>query len=295
MSLGLDGDVPDHSTFSKNRHGRFRESDLLRKLFETVVAVGEGSGWSEGEAFAVDASVVVADAHRRRGVAKVEDLRRPRSTSTPRRSGEWRTRSSRTCSLNSRRLVGEAEEQQRPYLEAKHGEAGIDSEPIAERLLPAGVAILLGPPQTFQRFAVLSHKDLHRAEQAVADEPVGRVVLPVRDFDDLARQGERGLYPPRHQVADAKAKEHGEALHIGPNAGVEKPLRRGQGRDRFRRGYSPSTAKARWRGRPAAPVREIGGPAHPSGAGSARGQLRYGGSASAVAERDSASSAAVSQ
>jgi transposase len=30
--LGLDGDVPDHSTFSKNRHGRFRESDLLRKL-----------------------------------------------------------------------------------------------------------------------------------------------------------------------------------------------------------------------------------------------------------------------
>ena len=43
--LGLDGDVPDHSTFSKNRHGRFRESDLLRKLFETVVArcIKEGS------------------------------------------------------------------------------------------------------------------------------------------------------------------------------------------------------------------------------------------------------------
>jgi transposase len=39
--LGLDGGVPDHSTFSKNRHGRFRESDLLRKLFETVVALHE--------------------------------------------------------------------------------------------------------------------------------------------------------------------------------------------------------------------------------------------------------------
>src|ERR1700722_13861541 len=36
--LGLEGDVPDHLTFSKNWHGRFRESDLLRKLFETVVA-----------------------------------------------------------------------------------------------------------------------------------------------------------------------------------------------------------------------------------------------------------------
>ena len=42
--LGLDGAVPDHSTFSKNRHGRFRESDLLRKVFETTVqrCIAEG-------------------------------------------------------------------------------------------------------------------------------------------------------------------------------------------------------------------------------------------------------------
>jgi transposase len=39
--LGLDGEVPDHSTFSKNRHGRFRESDLLRKLFETIFRLDE--------------------------------------------------------------------------------------------------------------------------------------------------------------------------------------------------------------------------------------------------------------
>ena len=39
--LGLDGDVPDHSTFSKNRHGRFRESDLLRKLFDTIFRLDE--------------------------------------------------------------------------------------------------------------------------------------------------------------------------------------------------------------------------------------------------------------
>ena len=72
--LGLDGDVPDHSTFSKNRHGRFRDSDVLRKLFETVVARCMREGLVSGEAFAVDASLIVADAHRRRGVAKVEDL-----------------------------------------------------------------------------------------------------------------------------------------------------------------------------------------------------------------------------
>jgi hypothetical protein len=65
---------PDHSTFSKSRHGRFCESDLLRKLFETVVTRCMTEGIVGGEAFAVDASIIVADAHRRRGVAKIEDL-----------------------------------------------------------------------------------------------------------------------------------------------------------------------------------------------------------------------------
>ncbi len=72
--LGLDGDVPDHSTFSKNRHGRFRESDLLRRLFETVVARCMAEGLVGGEAFAVDGSNVVADARRQRGVAQAGDL-----------------------------------------------------------------------------------------------------------------------------------------------------------------------------------------------------------------------------
>ena len=42
--LDLGDAVPDHSTFSKNRHGRFRDSDLLRHVFETVVArcIAEG-------------------------------------------------------------------------------------------------------------------------------------------------------------------------------------------------------------------------------------------------------------
>ena len=52
----------------------FRESDLLRKLFETVVARCMKEGIVGGEGFAVDASIIVADAHRRRGVAKIEDL-----------------------------------------------------------------------------------------------------------------------------------------------------------------------------------------------------------------------------
>lgn len=66
--LGLDGEVPDHSTFSKNRHGRFRESDLLRRVFETVLRRCIREGLVGGEAFAVDASLIRADANRVKGI-----------------------------------------------------------------------------------------------------------------------------------------------------------------------------------------------------------------------------------
>jgi transposase len=64
--LGLDSDVPDHSTFSKNRHGRFRDSDLMRHLFETVLRRGVSEGLVGGEGFAVDASLIRADPNRQR-------------------------------------------------------------------------------------------------------------------------------------------------------------------------------------------------------------------------------------
>ena len=66
--LGLDGGVPDHSTFCKNRHGRFRESDLFRRVFETVLRRCIQEGLVGGEAFAVDASLIKADANRRKGI-----------------------------------------------------------------------------------------------------------------------------------------------------------------------------------------------------------------------------------
>ena len=62
--LGLDGDVPDHSTFSKNRHGRFRDSDLFRQLFETTVRRCLEEGLVGGDGFAVDASLIRAEANR---------------------------------------------------------------------------------------------------------------------------------------------------------------------------------------------------------------------------------------
>jgi transposase len=66
--LGLDGKVPDHSTFSKNRHGRFRESDILRQLFESIVERCMAEGLVGAEGFAVDASLIAADANKQRSV-----------------------------------------------------------------------------------------------------------------------------------------------------------------------------------------------------------------------------------
>src|SRR5437763_1425919 len=64
--LGLDGTVPDHSTFSKNRHERFRDSDAFRHLFEIVVARTVEEGLVGGDGFAVDASLIAADANKQR-------------------------------------------------------------------------------------------------------------------------------------------------------------------------------------------------------------------------------------
>jgi transposase len=70
--LDLDDKVPDHSTFSTNRHGRFRDSDLFRQVFEAVVRACMDAGLVKGEAFAVDASVMEADASRYHGKAPDE-------------------------------------------------------------------------------------------------------------------------------------------------------------------------------------------------------------------------------
>jgi transposase len=72
--LSLDAAVPDHSTFSKARHGRFRDAGLLREVFEAVVRRCIAEGLVGGEGFAVDASMVKADANRQRSVPGAEGL-----------------------------------------------------------------------------------------------------------------------------------------------------------------------------------------------------------------------------
>jgi len=60
--LGFDQEIPHHSTFSKNRHGRFQESKLFQELFEEIVARCVGAGLVQGKHMSVDGSFIQANA-----------------------------------------------------------------------------------------------------------------------------------------------------------------------------------------------------------------------------------------
>jgi transposase len=83
--LGLKDKVPDHSSFSKNRHGRFRDSDAFRELFDSVLRRCIMEGLVRGEGFATDASIIKADAQRQRGKPgeEVVDWSNPEQASRP--------------------------------------------------------------------------------------------------------------------------------------------------------------------------------------------------------------------
>ena len=72
--LSLEDVVPDHSTFSKNRHGRFRASGTFRWMFDEVVRRCMAAGLVKGEGFAVDASLIAADASHQHSVQVGEQL-----------------------------------------------------------------------------------------------------------------------------------------------------------------------------------------------------------------------------
>lgn len=66
--LSIEDRLPDHSAFSRARNERFRDSDIFRRVFERVVAACIAAGLVGGEGFAVDASLITADANKRRSI-----------------------------------------------------------------------------------------------------------------------------------------------------------------------------------------------------------------------------------
>jgi transposase len=66
--LSIEDKVPDHSAFSRARNDRFRDSDIFGSVFERVVNACIGAGLVGGEGFAVDSSLIVADANKQRSI-----------------------------------------------------------------------------------------------------------------------------------------------------------------------------------------------------------------------------------
>src|SRR5688572_5168768 len=66
--LGIEDQIPDHSAFSRARNERFKESDIFRRVFERVVEACIAAGLVGGKGFAVDASLIVADANKQRSI-----------------------------------------------------------------------------------------------------------------------------------------------------------------------------------------------------------------------------------
>src|SRR5213596_1100769 len=66
--LSIEDSIPDHSAFSRARNERFRDSDIFRRMFERVVEACIAAGLVGGEGFAVDASLIAADANKQRSI-----------------------------------------------------------------------------------------------------------------------------------------------------------------------------------------------------------------------------------
>lgn len=83
--LGLQDKVPDDSSFSQNRHGRFRDHDAFRQLFDAVLRRCMAAGLVQGEGFASDASMIKADAQRQRSCSgdSAIDWSEPEQASRP--------------------------------------------------------------------------------------------------------------------------------------------------------------------------------------------------------------------
>src|SRR5207253_8193144 len=77
--LGFDQEIPHHSTFSKNRHGRFQESKLFEQLFEQIVKQCVKVGLIQGKHLSVDGSFVEANAAKGSRIPRNSWWKRPRS------------------------------------------------------------------------------------------------------------------------------------------------------------------------------------------------------------------------
>jgi IS5 family transposase len=87
--LGIEDGIPDHSVFSRARHERFRQSDALRRVFESVVAKCIAAGLVGGEGFSIDASLIRADAGKKHRLPGDQPMSWPKAEKASRAVREY--------------------------------------------------------------------------------------------------------------------------------------------------------------------------------------------------------------
>jgi transposase len=87
--LSIEDNIPDHSVFSRARHERFRESDALRRVFESVVAKCIAAGLVGGEGFSIDASVIKADVDKKKRMPGDQPIAWPKAEEASRAVREY--------------------------------------------------------------------------------------------------------------------------------------------------------------------------------------------------------------
>ena len=89
--LGIEDGIPDHSVFSRARHERFRQSDALRRVFESVVAKCVAAGLVGGEGFSIDASLIKADVDKKKRTPGDQPISWPKPEEASRAVREYLT------------------------------------------------------------------------------------------------------------------------------------------------------------------------------------------------------------
>ena len=87
--LGIEDGIPDHSVFSRARHERFRQSEALRRVFESVVAKCIAAGLVGGEGFSIDASLIRADAGKKKRLPGDQPISWPKAEEASRAVREY--------------------------------------------------------------------------------------------------------------------------------------------------------------------------------------------------------------
>jgi len=87
--LGIEDSIPDHSVFCRARYERFRESDALRQVFESVVAKCITAGLVGGEGFSIDASLIKADVDKKKRLPGEQPIAWPKAEEASRAVREY--------------------------------------------------------------------------------------------------------------------------------------------------------------------------------------------------------------